>query len=256
MDSTLVFRTPAAKAKFADRKAAVQEAHKAFEESNDHAFQHAACCGDQLLAIKKGLQHGEFEKCLAHDFPDISRSSIKNYMRQARKRAGIEAAAKQKGQRAANLSQREALRLDATARGRSPAPRRSPLVIEKEKNRELEQQVEHLKEQLAAAECQGFVLERPRLISPTQQRFDEQGAMLREAHLRELHRDKRESEIASGAPVEVDDYDELMGPDPALVKLFESFGRPDELLIAAQNLVGVRFVDEDHAEWRIEFGQG
>jgi hypothetical protein len=113
-----------------------------------------------------------------------------------------------------------------------------------------------LKEQLVAAECQGFVLERPRLISPTQQRFDETGAMLREAQLRELHRDQRESEIASGAPIEVDDYDELMGPDPALVRLFESIGRPDELLIAAQNLVGVRFVDEDHTEWRILFGKG
>jgi hypothetical protein len=53
MDSTLVFRTSAAKAKFADRKAAVQEAHKAFEESNDRAFQQAVRCGEQLLAIKK-----------------------------------------------------------------------------------------------------------------------------------------------------------------------------------------------------------
>jgi hypothetical protein len=131
-------------------------------------------------------------------------------MRQARRRASIEAAAKQKGQPAANLSQREALRLDATGKGGPTAPRRSPLAIEKEKNRELEQQVEHLKEQLAAAEYQGSLLERPRLISPTQRRFDEEQAILREAQARQLSREQFESKMESGTSVEIHEWEDLM----------------------------------------------
>ena len=128
MNSNPIFKTSAAKAQFASRKTHVEAAHKAYQEakkaadeSTARAFQHAVRCGRLFLEIKNSMERGEFERCLPAEFPNISINTIQ-YMNQYRNREIIEAQAEQNGQRADQLSQREAMRFKRAAQGRSPAP--------------------------------------------------------------------------------------------------------------------------------------
>ncbi len=162
MNSNPIFKTSAAKAQFASRKAHVEAAHKAYQEakkaadeSTARAFQHAVRCGRLFLEIKNSMERGEFERCLPAEFPNISRTTIQNYMNQYRNREIIEAQAEQNGQRADQLSQREAMRFKRAAQGRSPAPSGAARKAQSKKIKDLEQTLPRAEEQLAAALFRG-----------------------------------------------------------------------------------------------------
>jgi hypothetical protein len=85
--------------------------HQAAVSNSNGSLQHAIACGEKLKAAKEKVAHGEWEKWLGQNCPNIGERNLRLYMQLASKGPELKKAAVQNGNAVADLSLRGARKL-------------------------------------------------------------------------------------------------------------------------------------------------
>src|SRR5262245_56086983 len=99
--------------------------HRQVIEASGAGLGHAIAAGVALRACKDAVGHGQWEKWLGENCPDVSLETARLYMRLASKAPEIEKAAEQNGNAVADLSIRGARKLISKPGTKRPT-RKSP----------------------------------------------------------------------------------------------------------------------------------
>jgi hypothetical protein len=94
-----------------DEVSQINAEHQAAVSNSNGSLQHAVACGERLKAAKGKVAHGEWEKWLGQNCPNIGERNARLYMQLASKGPELKKAAVQNGNGVADLSLRGARKL-------------------------------------------------------------------------------------------------------------------------------------------------